>query len=186
MFNDIISLDLAKSLNLKYRRTNKKAGTADRSAKCDITGRVVKPLKIHLENIPGGFLIQPYVIRNLAHPINLGQNFLRRNGADLLFRANYVTLNARNGVTRLTDKRLDLTRSSLDKRIQRVIDLYATRGKNPSSARNEILQINRNIIKTHSPLVYNNTRHRLYTQGKQILKGMTSKFIPTRFNSCNA
>ena len=51
LFNDIISLELAQYLNLKYRPTSKRAGTANKDAKCDIIGRIKTPIKICLENI---------------------------------------------------------------------------------------------------------------------------------------
>ena len=130
-FDDIISPELAEQLNLRYGPPLRKAGTADQSARCAMVVRMMKLIEIHLENIPGTFTIRPYLVRNLAHPINLGQSFPRHYEAEMIFRPKGILLKLRNGATRLTDRSLELTRPIMDLCIQQVIGLQAQPGKNP-------------------------------------------------------
>ena len=180
LFDDIISLELVDRLKLKYGPTSKRAGTADRSAKCDIVGKLARPVKIHVENIPGTFIVHPYVVRNLAHPINLGQSFLRKFEAEMIFRPKGILLKVRSGVTRLTERGLELTRPATDWRIQQVIELHNRLGKNPCVVNQDVLQLSRARGEPQSPLEYNRTGHRLYVMGRHVIPGSHSKYIPMK------
>ena len=75
-FADLISENLACKLKAKIdRRFQKKVGTAQAHAKCEVLGKA-GPLKINIENLPGSFVINPFVVRDLSHEMNLGQSFL--------------------------------------------------------------------------------------------------------------
>ena len=115
---------MSNKLGLKVRTTNRKVGTASRHAYCDIIGRVKLPLKICIENIPSIITIKPYVMRNLAHPMNLGQCFLRKVQADMVFRLDHIVLKLKNGVTKLIDRQSTINAQSVDKWFQTVIDRH--------------------------------------------------------------
>ena len=60
-------------------------GTADRErGGLQVVGRVAE-LKLHLEGMktPVYEYIQPWVVRGLSHPINLGMKFMQENGTSL-------------------------------------------------------------------------------------------------------
>ena len=89
LFADLISEDLAKRLKLKVSGTPRTVGTASTQGKVTIVGRS-NPFYLYLEGVPEAIRIQPYVVKDLAHNINLGQDFLRRCGADMTFRVNGI------------------------------------------------------------------------------------------------
>ena len=58
-------------------------GTADRKGSgLQVVGRVAE-LKLHLEGMKTPVYIQPWVVRGLSHPINLGMKFMQENVANL-------------------------------------------------------------------------------------------------------
>ena len=77
--------------------SEKNSGTARTVGKASLKGSVtvsgrVKPFRIYLENIPNPFFIHPYVVKDLAHCVNLGQAFLRRNNINLRFKESGIRL----------------------------------------------------------------------------------------------
>ena len=61
-----------------------KAGTAVSGQQVQILGKA-KPVDLILEGLPEAVKIAPYVIRNLSHDLDLGEQFLRKNKAEIKF-----------------------------------------------------------------------------------------------------
>ena len=43
----------------------------------------VAELKLHLEGMKTPVYLQPWVVRGLSHPVNIGMKFMQENGANL-------------------------------------------------------------------------------------------------------
>ena len=91
LFADLISADLARKLKLKITGTTKKVGTANSQGTVTILGRT-NPIRLYLEGVQQPVQIHPYMVKDLVHPLNLGQAFLRENNVDMSFRSNGVVL----------------------------------------------------------------------------------------------
>ena len=76
-YDDLISEELAKKLKLEVYGRTSVAGTASRTGNVQILGKV-KPFLVYLEGIKMPALVQPQVVKDLAHPLNLGERFLCR------------------------------------------------------------------------------------------------------------
>lgn len=84
-----------------------------------------------MEHIKNPFIIEGYVVKDLSHAINLGQQFLRRYSCELFFRPSGVHLKVGHDVTPLQVFKTDITRPSIDTRITRVLETYKAAGCNP-------------------------------------------------------
>ena len=71
-------------------------------------------MKIFLENIKKPLTIKPYVVRDLAHHINLGQSCLRRHNAKLTFEQEGGCLEIRGEITKLKHRSQSLIASTVD------------------------------------------------------------------------
>ena len=192
LFGPCISLDLAKKLNVKINKKIKKIGTADRSSQVTVLGRVSSPIKIYIEGIALAVAIRPYVMEKLSHPMNLGQDFLRKNNADLIFREKYVILKLRQGTTKLYAKSRTIGAPSIDQRVKHVLDLWTQHGRNPFSS--EILALPRQYSKSPPAnsksslkedinielLTVKNTRNKLFTQSLEQLEPNSSRLVTIR------
>ena len=127
LFGTLMSESFCKRLSLPIVGKQLSVGTASKSGHVVILGRT-KPLKIYLENIKRVITIQPYVVKDLAHTINLGSHFLRQNLAELTFKPTGVALKMGNDITILESGRMALERNSLDIRFQPVLDKYRSSG----------------------------------------------------------
>ena len=103
LFGTICSEKLAKQLKLSITPCSLKAGTAVAGQQVEVIGKV-KPFFIVIENIKQPMLISPIVIRNLSHPLNLGEAFLRQYNANLTFDKGTVNLGIKESDTLLCDK----------------------------------------------------------------------------------
>ena len=74
-----------RTLRLKISGTSRTVGTASAKGSVTVLGQV-KSFRIYLENMPNPYYIHPYVVKDLAHCVNLGQAFLRRNSIDFRYR----------------------------------------------------------------------------------------------------
>ena len=90
MFGTICSEKLAKQLNLSVSPCALKAGTAVAGQPVEVLGKA-KPFYIIIEDIEKLVLIEPIVVRNLSHDLNLGEAFLRGHNAKLEFNKGKVT-----------------------------------------------------------------------------------------------
>ena len=131
LFADLISEQLAKVLNLRIIGTNRKVGTASTNGTVEILGKTA-PIRIYLEGVREAVTFAPFVVRDLSHHINLGQAFLRRNHADMVFREIGTTLALKGSVTSLAPASAPITRPAVDSRICRMLQLYKDRGENPA------------------------------------------------------
>ena len=132
--NDLISEDLAKTLNLKIDKSvQRNVGTACSNGKVRMVGRT-KPIVLYLEGLKYPVIINPWVIKDLAHPINLGEKFLRRYNANLQFTADCTRLKIKTHSIDLKTPNFNLAENSVDSRIKPVVDWYKYVGKNPTIA----------------------------------------------------
>ena len=170
-FSDLISENLARELNIKIDTSfQKTVGTAQAQAKCEVIGRAGK-LHIHIENIPGTFEISPFVVRDLSHEMNLGQSFLRRVQAELMFRNGFVNLKIKGGVTSLTSRHERIDRPSIDHRLVIILDRYAEAGRNPAVFHKETMRVKPNRLSTsNSILECNNKPKKAYNSSRQVIK----------------
>ena len=107
-----------------------KVGTANKAGNVEIIGKV-RPFFLYFESVQTAVRVEPHVARGLAHPVNLGQDFLRRNEADLSFRAKDVQLKIKGKCAALVPGSSSLTRPSVDARFIKVLDTWKERGCNP-------------------------------------------------------
>ena len=166
MFHDIMSEKLAKTLKVKIKPMTKSVGTASTKGSVTILGKA-RPFKIYLENISEPMTIAPYVVRDLAHPMNLSQEFLRRHEAEMNFRPEGSYLKVHGSVTKLTSHGSLLTRRSIDTRIQQVLSKFKEQGCNPGPPLEDILDLRVNVLGEvggvqEIPGVY-------YAEGKQVI-----------------
>ena len=147
LFGDLISEEFAKLLSLPLSGQAKTVGTANSEGSVTILGKT-RPLKLHLEGISETVTIHPYVVKNLAHPINLGQSFLRTNNADMHFRNDGVQLKIKNSASLLDTSDVSLTKSTIDSRIKMLLDKFKENGKNPYSDHVDVLDLRVNSLQS--------------------------------------
>jgi len=121
LVNDLISADFAEKLKIKCRPVRKKIGTAAKGGSVQIIGRS-PPIKIFIENISKPVIIEPYVVKDLAHPINVGRDFLGRYGGRLEFNPEAGYLEITGQKTKMVNKRTELNHSDVtDERIRKAL-----------------------------------------------------------------
>ena len=133
LFGNLISENLAKTLRVRYKGVEKTVGTAANDGALTILGRAIIPIRLYLEDVRQSVTIKPYVVRSLSHPINLGQQFLSDNEADMTFRekGHSILLKIKGSATCLTTGKASLARPTIDHRIKMVLDAHQERGGNP-------------------------------------------------------
>ncbi len=145
LFGDLISEDFAKLLHLPITGHSKTVGTASTNGSVTILGKT-KPFKLFLEGISEAVKVHPYVVKNLSHPLNLGQSFLRANNADMSFREKGVQLRIKSSSTMLDTSDSSLIKSSIDVRIKQILDRFKEDGSNPWSEHSDILDLRINQV----------------------------------------
>ena len=118
-------------------------------------------------------------MRNLAHPMNLGQCFLRKVQADMVFRLDHILLKLKNGVTKLIDRRSTINAKSVDKRFQTIIDKHTNSGKNPPVYREDTLSLPKSGYNQTALTPYKSA-YKAFTTGKHLLKGHSTSLITVR------
>ena len=88
-------------------------GTAAVGGCVNVLGKV-RPFTIYIESILHPITIQPSVVRDLAHNMNLGQDFLRKHQADMTFRPDGIQLKVRGHTAILVSARSVITQPSID------------------------------------------------------------------------
>ena len=180
LFADLISEKLAKTLNLQIYGSQKNVGTASTQGSVTVLGRT-KPFRLYLEGIQDHVLVHPYVVRDLAHPLNLGQAFLRLNSADMTFRSEGIQLRLNGSVSKLAPVTSNLSRSSIDTRISKVLGTLKEQGGNPEPlVSDDVLDLRVNEVQPEvpginhadkkKPLIFGDTKFRLYNKEKVLLK----------------
>ena len=120
LFGTLISADLAKKLHLQVEGDRKVVGTAGKNQSVTVLGRVPR-LEIILEGYHEPLIIKPFVVADLAHPINLGQAFLRNRGGRMSFDPTAVTLHLGRHNLSLIGRSDPLIGNSSDPRFSRRI-----------------------------------------------------------------
>ena len=196
LFADLISADLARKLKLKISGNTKKVGTANSQGTVTILGRT-NPIKLYLEGVQQPVQIHPYVVQDLAHPLNLGQAFLRENNVDMSFRSNGVVLRLGSHCTKLHPSDAQITRPTIDHRIQQVLDKLKDQGGNPSVDNTDVLDLRINEIritpddpmpgvnygKNKSMIEWSETRRKVYSADKIHLKPGCMTVIPVSYST---
>ena len=178
LFGDLISEEFATLLKLKLHGTERSVGTAAANGCVTILGKTA-PVKLYLEGISEAVTIHPYVVRKLAHPINLGQAFLRRHQADMSFREKGIQLRIKNSTAMLTTANTSLTRATIDARIKQVLEKFKAEGENPWSDQAEILDLRVQTIGEENTTEHNIPGLFYKTQKKSI------EFSSTTTRVCN-
>ena len=123
LFNTLISEELFQGLGLKMNSNESpEVGTANSAQTIEILGRS-EPFQIFLEGVRKAFWIQPYVARNVRHPLNLGQDFLGQECVTLNFNQEHNSFTIAGDTTRMITKRQPLLIPNfVDHRFQRVVE----------------------------------------------------------------
>ena len=101
-------------MKIQVRGHAKSVGTAANNSTVTNLGKATKQVKLFLEGVGRAVSFQPYVVRNLAHPFNLGECFLRDLGSDQMYRKEGVWLDVHNNCIGLAEADLNLTKPSID------------------------------------------------------------------------
>ena len=118
MFGNLISEQFAKLLKLRIIGAQRTTGTAAKGGSIITLGKTASPVRVYLENVSKVVAFTPYVVRDLAHPENLGQLFFQENEAYMSFRAKGVQLKIGSSATHLTTSIVSLTHATIDIRMQ--------------------------------------------------------------------
>ena len=161
LFADLISEKLANILRLPITGKIREVGTAAAAGQVTVLGRA-KPFKMYLEGISEAVIVKPYVVKDLAHPINLGQEFLRTHQADMNFRQEGIQIRLKNSTSLLESSSVPLTKPTIDTRLQTVLSKLKEQGGNPSFENETVLDLRINNVDPHSEEVlgidYNSTK----------------------------
>lgn len=115
LFASLISEELANTLHLEVQGEQRTIGTAERGGEVTVLGQV-KGLRIVLEDCLEPLYFEPFVVRNLSHHINLGQDFLRRFRCKMDFQDDQVSLSLGTQILPLIGRSEPLLQSSGDPR----------------------------------------------------------------------
>ena len=120
-------------------------GTAATGGSVKVIGKV-QPIDIYIEGIKHPITIRPSVVTNLAHHMNLGQDFLRNQQADMNFRPGGIQLKVKGNTATLVHAQSSITQPSIDTRISGVIQRWKEEGMNPDTTKSDILNLRVNQI----------------------------------------
>ena len=144
LFGEIVSEKLAKLLKLKYKPCTVKAGTAVSGQQVQILGKA-EPMDLILEGLPEAVQIAPYVIRNLSHDLNFGEQFLRKNKAEIKFEGTKVTLKLKETKLELVHRSVPLVRNSTDPRFIKIMQedkMKRNKMEQNNSKKNHFIEVN--------------------------------------------
>ena len=130
MFGNLISEQFAKLLKLRIIGAQRTTETAAKGGSIIILGKTASPVRVYLENVSKVVTFTPYVVRDLAHPVNLGQQFFQENEAYMSFRAKGVQLKIGSSTIHLTASRISLSHANIDSRMQEAINVLKQQGGN--------------------------------------------------------
>ena len=120
MFENLISEQFAILMKLKIFGAQLTSGTAAKGDSITILGKTASPVRVYLENVNKAVTFTPYIVRDLAHPVNLGQQFLRENEVCLSFSAKGVQLKIGSSTTHLTTSQVSLSWHTINSRLKAV------------------------------------------------------------------
>ena len=130
----MISLEFAAAIKIPITLQRQTIGTAAAGGTVEVIGRA-KSFIMFLEGIPRPIVISPIVVKQLAHTVNLGQAFLRRNSAALSFGPEGGQLHLQGLKIPLQPPQAPILRPSADSKFQKTIDrIQAQRSAEPKHA----------------------------------------------------
>ena len=132
-------------MGLKIKICPANVGTAAAGGSVKVIGKV-QPIDIYIEGIKHPITIRPSVVTNLAHHMNLGQDFLRNQQADMNFRPGGIQLKVKGNTATLVHAQSSITQPSIDTRISGVIQRWKEEGMNPDTTKSDILNLRVNQI----------------------------------------
>ena len=132
-------------MGLKIKICPANVGTAAAGGSVKVIGKV-QPIDIYIEGIKHPITIRPSVVTNLAHHMNLGQDFLRNQQADMNFRPGGIQLKVKGNTATLVHAKSSITQPSIDTRISGVIQKWKEEGMNPDTTSSDILNLRVNQI----------------------------------------
>ena len=121
LFGTLISEELRKRMQLPLCSRGFTVGTASKTGAFQVLGKT-RPVKLVIEHLQRPMTITPWVVQDLAHPINLGTHFLRENGCSLWFNAQGVSLKMGDSVTELTNACIPVDCPSTDSHLTAVLE----------------------------------------------------------------
>ena len=130
LFKPHVLLDLAKKLSLKPDKFR----TTGQSAQVRAIRRAYSPIEGHIGNAAITLASRCYVLDNLSHPMNLGQDSIRKNNTNLRFHEKHVIMNLRQDTIKLYAGCKMINSFGIDQRVKHVLDLWELRGENPFSS----------------------------------------------------
>ena len=95
--------EFARQANLASEACQKEIETAAAVSKMQIIGRCY-PVQLRIAGIGTSFNVQPWIARGMKNAVNLGQQFLSRNAAQLTFAEGKVSLRIGGGKVCLEEK----------------------------------------------------------------------------------
>ena len=103
LVGDVVSEEFAQQANLAGESCWKEIETAAAASKMQIIGRCY-PVKLRIARIGTSLDVQPWIARGMKNAVNLGQQFLSQNEAQLTFTENKVSLHIGGGEVYLEEK----------------------------------------------------------------------------------
>ena len=103
LVRDVVSEDFARQANLTGEACRKEIETAATASKMQIIGRCY-PVQLRIAGIGTSFDVQPWIAQGMKNMVNLGQQFLSRNAAQLTFTEGKVSLRIGGGEVYLEEK----------------------------------------------------------------------------------
>jgi len=121
LVSDLVSEEFARQVGAKFDPVQKRVGTAAKGGSVNIVGRC-RPFKLFIENLSQAVEIRAFVVKELSHPINMGQEFMGRYQGWLEFSPTQGWLEIQGQKTALIDKRAALHSDAVtDERLLKVL-----------------------------------------------------------------
>ena len=154
---DLISAQLAEELGFRIKGASQDIKLATKSSQAKILG-YVDPFLVYIEGIKTPCVVFARVLDGLAHPMNLGELFMKRNKVRMTYDLSGVQMVIHGETISLQRYDFSLYSPSKDKRFHQVLTKRSRDGKNPLDDNQvDILRIN-----TRPPLPGLNVKtHRL-------------------------
>ena len=103
LVGDLVSEDFARQANLAGKACRKEIETAAAVSKMQIIRRCY-PVQLRIAGIGTSFDVQPWIAWGMKNTVNLGQQFLSWNAAQLTFTEGKVSLHIGRGEVYLEEK----------------------------------------------------------------------------------
>ena len=139
---DLISAQLAEELGMKISGATHDIKLATKTSQAKILG-YVDPFLIFIEGIKTPCMVYPRVLDGLAHPMNLGELFMKRHGVRMTYDLKGVQMEIHDQKIPLQRFDFSLYSKSTDPKFHKVLSKRKRDGKNPVADNQiDILRIN--------------------------------------------